>query len=192
MKKYFTALSLLSLTACGLVFSGTSQDLKFDSNVEGVDVFIDGVKVCKTPCTAEVERTMQYHEIIGKKAGYEEKILRLDPDINPISIGNMLSISSWATDLASGGAWYYRRGGVYFQMKKLDLSPKGRAKYKRDTEIRQFLLYNIDSLRLEASQEQNGEYTQALAELTQKNPKVIQKKINQYYDEITLIDFLVD
>lgn len=55
MKK-FVLISLLMLSACGTLFSGTEQDIRFDANVKETRIFIDGTEVCKTPCVYPLEK----------------------------------------------------------------------------------------------------------------------------------------
>ena len=55
-KLAFLPVLALTLTACGTVFNGSSQDIRFDSNIKGVQIMIDGLRICKTPCTYTLER----------------------------------------------------------------------------------------------------------------------------------------
>ena len=56
MKK-LSILAVLALTACGTIFNGSSQDMSFDSNVKGVEIFINGMKACSTPCIYTIDRS---------------------------------------------------------------------------------------------------------------------------------------
>ncbi len=88
MKKIYLITGVLSLAGCGTVFSGTSQDISFDSNVKEVSVYIDGAFACKTPCVYPAERASGSISIVGKKEGYEDLGMALKTQINPAAEGS--------------------------------------------------------------------------------------------------------
>ncbi len=65
--------SVLMLAACGTLFSGTDQDVSFDSNVKGVKIYADGMEICRTPCVFPLERKSASSVIMAKKEGYDDK-----------------------------------------------------------------------------------------------------------------------
>ena len=42
MNKKFIVLSVLTLTACGTVFNGSSQSIHFESNVKNISIYANG------------------------------------------------------------------------------------------------------------------------------------------------------
>jgi len=72
MKK-FAPLVLLVLSACGTIFNGSNQDISFDSNQQGVQIYINGMKACKTPCVYPLDRQAGSFVISAKKQGFEEQ-----------------------------------------------------------------------------------------------------------------------
>ncbi|MBR5154390.1 MAG: PEGA domain-containing protein [Alphaproteobacteria bacterium] len=119
MKKLVLVLTLiLSVSACGTVFNGGSQDIQIDSNVSGVDIYINGMKACKTPCTFPIERSSSSIVINAKKMGYNEQQMMLKSEFSGIAILNLTFWPSWLTDAATGGMWKYNRDGVYIEMER--------------------------------------------------------------------------
>ena len=58
-KKYILPI----LSGCGTIFSGSTQDISFDSNVKGVEIYVSGIKACKTPCVYPTKNYAKLKEI---------------------------------------------------------------------------------------------------------------------------------
>ena len=57
MKKIIMAIASVSLLcACGTIFSSGKQELAFDSNIADTEIYINGQKICSTPCITNIER----------------------------------------------------------------------------------------------------------------------------------------
>lgn len=195
MKKVLNIIVVLSLTACGTLFNGSSQDIHFDSNVKGVQIVIDGLKICKTPCTYTLERRSSPLTIQAKKQGYEEQVTVLKSELSKKSILNTIMWPSWLTDLASGGMWQYNRNGVYIEMEPLTRGYYGQyGRYseneKKNREIRRFSLLNYQSLKSEAMENKSGEYIKTLAELSGKDEQSLINTINDTNGEVNLAHVL--
>ncbi len=178
-------LSCLMLTACGTIFSGTGQEINFDSNEKGVEVFIDGVRACSTPCTYEVDRSISDLDIVAKKKGFRNQQITLRSNFNKMAVLNLTFLTSWTTDLAFGGVWEYKRNNVYIDMEKLSrqnasldngLAPK----------IRRFALFGFDEMKMEAAKNTSGEYISSLAAITKKDDAELIALINQTSNEVEL------
>ncbi|MBQ8464987.1 MAG: PEGA domain-containing protein [Alphaproteobacteria bacterium] len=186
LKQYLSIASILTLSACGTIFNGGSQDMKFDSNVKGVTVYIDGAKVCKTPCVYPVERRASSFVVMAKKKGYEDQYQTIRSSWSKISFLNLTFVYSWTTDLATGGMWKYDRDGVYIEMDKEGRNTAQIKQDKKDRTIRQFALFNYGELKIEAASHKQGEYTSALMDLTNKDENELFKTINSSYNQVAL------
>ena len=49
LKLTIIAMMFTILASCGTIFSGTDEDITFDSNVENVEVWVNGFKEGQTP-----------------------------------------------------------------------------------------------------------------------------------------------
>lgn len=190
INKKIALVSVLALTACGTVFNGTSQDMSFDSNVKGVTIYINGVKACKTPCVYPIDRSSSTVVAVAKKDGYEDQQQILKSSLSTASILNLTFWPSWLTDVATGGMWQYSRDGVYIDMEKPATKHAELQKIKQDVATRRFALYNYGELKIEAAQQQNGEYIQAISDLTNKSPQQTMSIINKSGNEVELAHLL--
>ncbi len=191
MKKIYLITGVLSLAGCGTVFSGTSQDISFDSNVKEVSVYIDGAFACKTPCVYPAERASGSMSIVGKKEGYEDVGMALKTQINPAAIGNITFVYSWTTDLVDGAAWKYRQDGVYLNMEKKKMTRAEKENFHHSSQIKRFVLFNYPELQNEAfSSNTNGDYLQALSELSGKSTQALSEQIKLAQNEVNCADMI--
>jgi len=191
MKKIYLITTALTLAGCGTVFSGTSQDISFDSNVKEVSIYIDGAFACKTPCVYPAERASGSISIVGKKEGYEDLGMALKTQINPTAVGNITFIYSWTTDLVDGAAWKYRQDGVYLNMEKKKMTRAEKEEFHRSSQIKRFVLFNYPDLKNEAfSDDFNGQYLQSLSELSRKTPQNLSTQIKLSQNEIDCANIL--
>lgn len=191
--KYNLILSaVLVLSACGTIFNGGSQNMNFDSNVKGVTLYIDGAKVCKTPCVYPVERRASSFVVVAKKKGYEEQYHTIRSSWSKISLLNLTFVYSWTTDLATGGMWKYDRDGVYIEMEKEGQNTAQLEQDKKDRKVRHFALFGYGELKNEAAKHQQGEYIKTLMALTGKTDNQLFEKINTADSQVTLAHSLTN
>ena len=88
-KLAFLPVLALTLTACGTLFNGSSQDIQFDSNVKGVEIYVNGMKACKTPCVYPLDRQSSTTVIVAKKPGYPEQQTILKSELSNVAILNL-------------------------------------------------------------------------------------------------------
>ncbi len=179
--------SLFLLSACGTVFSGSSQTITFDSNIkENIDIYANGALVCtKTPCVVDIDRGSAPLTIIAKAKGYEDSVMQDKSKINTVSWGNLLSVYSWTTDFATSSMWKYSESGVYINMRKKDMTTAELNKYNYDAKIKAFALYNFAELKLD-----NPEYISAMQELTSKNKQELAVIVQNSNTEVELAENL--
>lgn len=182
-------LSILLLSACGTVFSGSSQTITFDSNVKyGIQIYADGSLVCNsTPCVVDIDRHSGPMTIIAKARGYEDFVGQNKTKINTVSWGNLFSLYSWTTDFATSSMWKYSQEGVYINMQRKGMNVAEAAQFKKDSKIKHFALYNYAELRVG-----NPEYFNALQVLTGKDSDELSKIIAQSNTEVELVHKLTN
>ena len=69
-------LSLVAVSGCATIFTGTTQKINFSSEPTGAKIFINGVEEGTAPLTATLKKGNEY-SIDFKLEGYENKSLRL-------------------------------------------------------------------------------------------------------------------
>ncbi len=193
MKKLvlFAAL-ILTLSACGTLFSGSTQDISFDSNQKNVKIYVDGMEICKTPCIFPLERKSSTVIIRAQKEGFEDKQIILRTNLNKLAILNLTSWPSWLTDVASGGMWQYNRDGVYIDMEKAPANKTAQAQIKKNVAIRRFSLFGYNELKLEAASNTVGEYITALSSLSEIQPQTLIQTIRNSQGAVNLAHTLTN
>lgn len=191
MNKKFIVLSVLTLTACGTVFNGSSQSIHFESNVKNISIYANGALVCsQTPCQADIDRGSGALTIIAKADGYEDNIQQIKTKINTTSWGNLISIYSWTTDFATSSMWKYSQDGIYINMKKAKRSKLADTGFIKASKIRHFALHNFAALKSEALSSAAGEYLRTLGTLTQKDTAELAAVIKRSPTEAALANNL--
>lgn len=113
-----TIAATILLTSCATIFTGTKDTIRFDSEPQGAEVYIDGIKVCKTPCSVPVKRSLSEKLAEIKLDGYETRVIMLDQEFNAISIINLGNIVFWAIDAATGALMKYDRKAYDIELDK--------------------------------------------------------------------------
>lgn len=121
MKSKLFILSMLSMflmTSCATILTGTTDSIRFDSNPQGAKVYIDGLEVCKTPCTVEVKRNLSEKLVKMRLDGYETSVITLDTEFNGLSILNFFNVLGWGIDAATGSIKKYVKKGHDIKLEK--------------------------------------------------------------------------
>lgn len=110
----FLALSALFLTGCATVVSGTNQTLTFNSDVDDVQVYVDGALIGKTPVSASFKKN-KVQSVLFKKDGYESVTREVTKSYDPIALLSLFWDFS-TTDLVTGAAFEYTPNAIYVEM----------------------------------------------------------------------------
>ena len=107
-------------TSCATILSGTSDEIRFDSDPEGASIMLDGLKLGKTPATVTIKRPgFGNKEITLKLDGYEDRSFMLQKEFNTMAICNLASWPGWVIDILTGSVMKYSKKNY-----DLDLNPK--------------------------------------------------------------------
>jgi len=101
--------SILLISSCATIFTGTKDRITFNSNPSGAIIYKDGVELCTTPCTYKVKRSINDTDIEFKLDGYQTRVITLDKEFNVISIINLGNLLGWGIDALSGAVMKYDR-----------------------------------------------------------------------------------
>jgi hypothetical protein len=112
--------SILSLTGCATLFTGTSDDININSNPSGAEIKIDGITVGKTPAVLTVKRPgFSDKEVVLKLDGYEKRTFILKKSINIVAILNLSNIIGWAIDIVTGSIYKYEPRAYEMELETL-------------------------------------------------------------------------
>ncbi len=183
-------LAVLMLSACGTVLSGSNQNIRFDSNLKGVRIFVDGMEICKTPCVYPLERKSGSVVVVAKKKGYEDKQIILRSGLNGASVLNLVFWPCWLTDVATGGIWQYSHNGFYVEMEKGDLASRTPSFFQKAS-FRQYALSNFGALKLDAATNRITSENFIALEVLNKLPSAqLQKIVNDSVSPVNLVENL--
>ncbi len=114
------AFTVLVFTSCATILSGTSDEIRFDSDPEGASIMLDGLKLGKTPATVSIKRPgFGNKEITLKLDGYEDRTFMLQKEFNTMAICNLASWPGWVIDIVTGTIMKYSKTNY-----NVDLDPK--------------------------------------------------------------------
>lgn len=191
MKKLI-CLAVILLSACGTVFSGTTQQINCESNVKGVKIYVDGIEECTAPCAFTINRSADSVQIIARKNGYKDRVISIRSSINRTSYFNLIGLYSWSTDALTGSVWHYRNDRLYFDMEKENMTRAEALEYETQRNIRRYVLFSYDNLLEEAYCGSKENYIAALSELTKKPETQLVENVVASTDELQLLDKLAN
>ena len=122
MKKIFLILSVgFLMTSCATLFTGTSEMITIDSNVDGATVKFDGMKMGTTPFNYKVKKSFK-GMVTVEADGYEDERFQLQKSFNAISLINLLALPglvvTFGIDLATGAINKFDMKGYNIELKK--------------------------------------------------------------------------
>lgn len=188
MKKIIMAIASVSLLCtCGTIFSSGKQELAFDSNIADTEIYINGQKICSTPCITNIERGNKKLLIKASKTGYTDRTLFIDPGYNPMSMGNFLSMGTstfgFTTDATDDHLWQYAPNSFYITLYRQPHNESERKIYEKADHIRDFILKNFDRLQTEVYEDGKPEYIKTTASMSGISESEIKEIIVQSYSE---------
>lgn len=109
------------MTSCATIFTGSSEMITINSNVDDATVKFDGMKMGKTPLNYKVKKS--FKGIVTVEAeGYEEERFQLQKSFNAISLLNLLTgpffLAGAIIDLATGSFNKFDVKGVDVELKE--------------------------------------------------------------------------
>lgn len=137
-------------------------------------------------CAVDLKRTSGNVIIMLKKEGYQDAIVPLTSQFNPVSIINLSSVYSWTTDFLSGGVWKYSPDAVYVEMDRKDMTKAETEQARKISQIRRFVLFNYAALK-----SGHQEHLASLSVLTGLKTERLGDLIKNASDEIAAADKIV-
>ena len=145
----FNILMLISiiLSGCATIFSGTSDEISFSTNVDPVIVYIDGLNVGKTPLKVAVEKKAGRGRLVRfEKAGYKTEEFNLKNKFDTVAILDITSvITSGGIDVLTGAIMEYSPRQYHIEMLKDDQALLGRQ--SKQLQFASFVLTNADAIK---------------------------------------------
>jgi hypothetical protein len=149
----------LALVGCATIVSGTTQQVSFDSEPEGVKVSVDGRELGLTPMTIQFDKSTKKQNVTFEKEGYKTRTMHMATTADPWFFGNILlgGLIGSTTDGLSGAVVQYAPD-QYF----VSLTP-GEG-IEEDPDVRAFIVSGYTNI-VEELQSEPGEYVESLMHL---------------------------
>ena len=160
------ALILLACTlmaGCGTIFTGTTDDIKFTSNVPGVRLTIDKQPKGEVPITVKQSRGFMNGESFTAKFeadGYETQEFQLKRNFNTVAVLDITSIpTSGGIDFITGSLMRFEPTEYHIEMRK---KGKGKAEFEREKRLWSFALVNYRRIQMDLAKG-GGEHLESFA-----------------------------
>ncbi len=123
---YGAMLLLLSLSGCGAILHGGSQEITFDSKPPGATVKLNNGAQFLTPHTMALSRSSNHHAMFTKN-GYEPQQVVIQHHflVGPSIVGNILPLFpiGLAIDVMTGAAWGFEQEYLAIDLMKAKAQP---------------------------------------------------------------------
>ena len=189
MKKLFLCGALCLLSACSSVVNGTSQEISFKGNVNGIKIKQNGTVLCSVPCTTLIDRAKNGTVLTAEKEGYKTEEFALRTKLSSLFWLNVTSLDPFAstTDATVGGMWAYAPSEYY-----IDLAETGGKSDTKQREVRRFVTKNYAALKAETAKGKSGEYLTSLEKLTGFDAQNLKEDISKCSDAAACANAIAD
>ncbi|MEJ2566880.1 MAG: PEGA domain-containing protein [Gammaproteobacteria bacterium] len=162
------SMAILLTAGCATLFTGTTDTIKFSSNVDPVRVYIGGRFVGKTPLTTTVKREIgQGPRVKFEKEGYGTQEFYLEKEFNWVSVLDISSVvTSGGIDVLTGAVVKYSKHSYHVEM--IHSSRTSLIDRQRQIKFANFVLLNADRIRTDLARD-GGEYAHSLVSLAVAN-----------------------
>jgi len=144
------AWTLMQLGGCATLFTGTSDEIKFHSNVPGVRLTIDGQAKGTLPLSVTQSRDFMHGQEFKVKLeapGYETQEFQLKRSFNWIALLDITSVpTSGGIDYYTGALMRFEPNEYHVQMKK---KGKGSVEFEREKRLWRYALMNYRKVQLD-------------------------------------------
>jgi hypothetical protein len=155
--------ALMQLSGCATIFTGTTDEIRFDANVPGVRLSIDGQLKGTLPVAVTQSRDFMHGQEFRVKLeapGYETEEFQLKRQFNWVAILDITSVpTSGGIDYYTGSLMHFEPREYHIQMRK---KGKGSAEFERSKRLWRYALVNYRKVQMDLVHG-GGEYLDSLA-----------------------------
>src|SRR5688500_6134791 len=156
---------VLIASGCATIVDGTSQNVTFNSQPNGVKILVNGAQIGVTPLTTQIKRSKDT-VILAQKEGYQDQTIALQTKVNTYFWGNIITggVLGSTTDGVSGAMIEYSPNMYYVTLEAKERPQYARSQEERldgDKKVRSFIIRNFEEIANDIAKG-NGEYLSAL------------------------------
>lgn len=181
------------LQGCSSIINGTTQQVSVNSNVQGAEVFIDGVTLGTTPLINARIKRKDSSFLVVKKEGYKDYQQTLQTRFDNWFWGNLIigGVVGSTTDLVSGTTHLLDPNTLYIQLEAVNGGGL-KSDSANDQKLRTFVMTAYTQI-LNDIKIGKGEYLNSLFKLlnTSKNNelKVLEELRTISNKKLTIVEF---
>lgn len=161
------ALAVLTASGCASIFSGTTQQMTFQSTPEGATVTISGRVIGKTPITTTLKKEKN-QSVVFTLDGHKPITMQLTTQLDNWFWGNIVlgGVIGSTTDGITGAVHHYSPSQYYVTLTPDGKGVDGKTSRSRDHQIRDLVVFRHDALLREfRTDRRTGETFSSLAAL---------------------------
>jgi len=136
-------LALACAGGCGTIFTGTTDEIKFEANIPGVRLTIDKEPKGELPLTVVQSRNFMNGETFTARfeaPGYETQEFRLKRQFNTVAVLDITSIpTSGGVDFLTGSLMHFEPKEYHIQMER---KGKSSVELERERRVWRYVLAN--------------------------------------------------
>ncbi|MCR4314755.1 MAG: hypothetical protein NUW37_00250 [Planctomycetes bacterium] len=95
---------LFLCSGCATIFSGSDREVRFESQIQGAQVQVDGGQWWPTPTTITLD-TGNTHSVTFQHPGGQTSTATVNQHFNPVALFNLIGLIPWVVDLLTGAVW---------------------------------------------------------------------------------------
>lgn len=189
----FITVGAFILQGCSSIINGTTQQVSVNSNVQGAEVFIDGVTLGTTPLINARIKRKDSSFLVVKKEGYKDYQQTLQTRFDNWFWGNLIigGVVGSTTDLVSGTTHLLDPNTLYIQLEPVNGGGL-KSDSANDQKLRTFVMTAYTQI-LNDIKIGKGEYLNSLFKLlnTSKNNelKVLEELRTISNKKLTIVEF---
>lgn len=189
----FITVGAFILQGCSSIINGTTQQVSVNSNVQGAEVFIDGVTLGTTPLINARIKRKDSSFLVVKKEGYKDYQQTLQTRFDNWFWGNLIigGVVGSTTDLVSGTTHLLDPNTLYIQLEPVNGGGL-KSDNANDQKLRTFVMTAYTQI-LNDIKIGKGEYLNSLFKLlnTSKNNelKVLEELRTISNKKLTIVEF---
>lgn len=140
---------------------GTEQTVTINSNVDGAEIYLEGIMIGKTPFVGSIKKNKDALRI--EKEGYKTYTVSLSKSLEPIFWGNIITGGTLGsiTDFATGAAYSYSPSSYQVEMFK---EGESEAAFLQRLELRKYAMVYVTDISVDLGNE-GGDHLETLIKL---------------------------
>lgn len=189
----FLILISFFLQSCSSIINGTTQQISVNSNVQGAQVYVDGVTLGTTPLINARIKRKDTSFLVVKKEGYKDYQQTLQTKFDNWFWGNIIigGLVGSTTDLVSGTTHLLDPNTLFIQLEPINGNSLNRD-VSKDEKVRSFVMTTYSQITNDIKAGR-GDYLNSLYKMLEISKENESKTLNELKEilkrKVTIVEF---